>query len=46
MDSIVQAFITVFSMLTDIQLFGVPVLVWFILPAVIALALKFINGKK
>lgn len=46
MDSVIQTFITAFSMITDIQLFGIPVLVWLLLPAIITLALKFINGKK
>lgn len=46
MDSIIQAFITAFNMITDIELFEIPVLVWLLLPAIITLALKFINGKK
>ncbi len=46
MDSIVQVFITAFNMITDIKLFEIPVLVWLLLPSIILLALKFINGKK
>lgn len=46
MDSLIQAFITAFNMITDIKLFEIPVLVWLLLPAIITLALKFINGKK
>lgn len=46
MDSVIQAFITAFNMITDIKLFEIPVLVWLILPSIIALILKFINGKK
>lgn len=46
MDSVIQAFITAFNIITDIQIFGVPVLIWLLLPGIITLALKFINGKK
>lgn len=46
MDAIIQAFITVFNILLDAKIFEIPLLVWFLLPAVIVIVLKFINGKK
>lgn len=46
MDILINAFIAAFNMITDIKLFEIPVLVWLLLPAIITLALKFINGKK
>lgn len=46
METVVEMFITAFNMITDIDIFGIPVLVWLLLPAIITLVLKFINGKK
>ena len=46
MDAIIQAFVTVFNILIDCKVFEIPVLIWFLIPAVITLVLKFINGKK
>lgn len=46
MDSLVDNFIAAFNMINDIKLFNIPVLVWLILPAIITVALKFIQGKK
>lgn len=46
MNIVVSIFSSVFSFLTDYSIFGVPILVWLILPAVISIAVKFIQGKK
>lgn len=46
MDAIIEAIITAFRILVDTKLFEIPLLVWFLLPIVIGVALKFINGKK
>lgn len=46
METVVEMFITTFNLITDIKIFNIPVLVWLLLPAIITLALKFINGKK
>lgn len=46
MNSLVQFFITVFKILTDYTVFEIPLLVWLILPAIISIVVKFIQGKK
>lgn len=46
MENLVNMIISLFSVLTDNSIFGMPVLVWLILPAVITLTIKFIQGKK
>lgn len=46
MEAIIEAIITAFRMLVDTKLFEIPLLVWFLLPVVIGIVLKFINGKK
>ena len=46
MEAIVNVFVTLFGLLTSSTVLGMPVLVWLLLPAVIGLVLKFIQGKK
>lgn len=46
MNIIVNIFTSVFGFLTNNSIFEVPLLVWLILPAVITIAVKFIQGKK
>lgn len=46
MNIVIDIFTAVFGFLTDNSIFEVPLLVWFILPAVITIAVKFIQGKK
>lgn len=46
MQIIINVFTTVFGFLTDNSIFEIPLLVWLILPAVISIAVKFIQGKK
>lgn len=46
MDVVISVFTTLFGLLTDNTIFNIPLLVWFLLPAVIILAVKFIQGKK
>lgn len=46
MNSLVDLFVSIFGFLTDNSLFGMPLFVWFVLPALIGLILKFIQGKR
>lgn len=46
MDAIIQSIVTVFNLLIDAKVFEIPILVWFLIPPVIGVALKFISGKK
>lgn len=46
MDAIIEMVITAFNLLIDAKIFEIPVLVWLLIPPVIGVALKFINGKK
>lgn len=46
MESLVNAFISIFSLLTDNTFLNIPIIVWFILPAVIGIIIKFIEGKR
>lgn len=45
MNVIVNIFTTIFGFLTDNSIFDIPLLVWFILPAVIGIVIKFIQGR-
>lgn len=46
MSDLVDLLIDLLMLLVDNKIFNVPLLVWLILPAVIALVIKFIQGKK
>ncbi len=46
MNSIITLFSTLFNLLLETAIFDIPVLIWLILPAVIAIVIKFIQGKK
>lgn len=46
MDIIVNIFTSIFGFLTDFSLLDIPLLVWLILPAVIGIIVKFIQGRK
>lgn len=46
MNSITNMIISLFKLLTDNSVLGMPLLVWFLLPAVFGLVFKFIQGKK
>lgn len=46
MEVFIDLFITIFDLITENSFLGIPVLVWFILPAVIGVIVKFIQGKR
>lgn len=46
MEAVTNLLITMFKLLTDNGILGIPLLVWFLLPAVFGLVFKFIQGKK
>lgn len=46
MSAVTDLLISLFKLLTDNGVFGIPLLVWFLLPAVFVLVFKFIQGKK
>lgn len=46
MNAITDLLITMFKLLTDNGILGIPLLVWFLLPPVFGLIFKFIQGKK
>lgn len=46
MNSIINLFSTLFNLLLETSVFEIPVLIWLVLPAVIAIVIKFIQGKK
>lgn len=43
---ITNLFVTMFNLLLDTTIFGVPLLVWFIIPTLIGIFLNFIKEKK
>lgn len=46
MESIVNMFVTVFGLLFENKVFNIPVLIWLMLPAVVGICIKFIEGRK
>ena len=46
MDTLINLFVTVFQFLTQSQLLGLPIIVWLVLPAVFAVIIDFIRGRK
>ncbi len=46
METIVSIFTSLFSILTDNKIVGVPILVWFIIALVLGLIIQYIKGKK
>lgn len=46
METIVNTFVSIFGLLTSSSILGMPILVWLLLPAVIGLIVKFIQGRK
>ncbi len=46
MDTLVNLFSTVFNLLLETTIFEIPILIWLILPAIITIVVKFIQGKK
>lgn len=46
MDVLVNFFVSVFKLITDNSILGMPIFVWLVLPALIGIILKFIQGKR
>lgn len=46
MDTVVNSAVSFFSILTDKSVFGMPLLVWLIIPLVLGLVVNFLKGKK
>ncbi len=46
MESIIDNIISLFSMLNSVKLFGLPLLVWLVIPAFLGIVFEFIGGKK
>lgn len=46
MESFVNVFISLFNLLVDTSVLGMPILVWLVLPGVVLFAIKFIQGVK
>ncbi len=46
MESIVDLFVSAFNLFVDNQIFGMPLIVWFILPMVFTAIFNFVKGKK
>lgn len=46
MNVLVSFFTSIFKLITDNQLLGLPIFVWLVIPAIIAVVLDFIRGRK
>ncbi len=46
MESIINIFVSSFNLFVDNEIFGMPLIVWFLLPMVFGMIFKFIKGKK
>lgn len=46
LNDLINIFISLFNLLLDTVFFGIPLLIWFMLPFVIGLIFNFIGGKK
>lgn len=46
MDTVVNSIVSFFSILTDKSVFGMPLIVWFLIPLILGLVVNFLKGKK
>lgn len=46
METVINIFTALFSILTENKIVGIPIIVWFIIALVLGLIIQYIKGKK
>ena len=46
MQTVIDVLISLFSILISTQLFGMPLIVWLLIPLLLGLIINFLKGKK